>query len=183
VALLLASGGPHGARVRVPEHRLLNDPLAASEDRTLTIELGIECALDGRERIQILDLRLRAKLARANGARADVGVDAKAPLLHVDVAHLEILEQLLELTQKCACSSSRPEVRFGDDLDQRHAGSIEIDGRHAGKTIVNGFPGVLLQVDTSDPDRERLSVSRRLDGQTALRRQRTIVLRDLITLG
>ena len=152
MTLFLRTRRTHGLCTRVPQHRLLHDALPGTEQGTLSHELGSQGALDSRERVEILDLGFCAEERRTSRTRADVRVDAKASLLHVDVAHLE---QLLERAEKRSRCSRGANVRLTDDLDQRHASAVEIDGTDADKAVVDRLPSVLLDMNASNSDRRR----------------------------
>jgi hypothetical protein len=152
VAVLLAATRAHLAAHVVPEERLLLHLLAALEHLALAHELGVDRALDAREGVHVLDLGPVAELRRAAHAHADVGVDAQAPLLHVRVARLHVLDHLLDAPQVRAGLGRRADVRLADDLDERHAGAIEVDGRVAGEAVVDRLAGVLLHVHARDAD-------------------------------
>ena len=66
--------------------------------------------------------------------RTDVRVDAKASLLHADVADVEILQYLPKRPQIRAGFLCRAHVGLAHDLDQRNAGAIEVDRGHARDT-------------------------------------------------
>ena len=92
--------GRTSPRVRIPEHRLLRDlARRASSSAHWRANSHLERALDAGERVHVLHFGLRAELRLAAQARADVRVDAEASLLHVHVAHADVLEHLLERAQ------------------------------------------------------------------------------------
>src|SRR6185437_6494872 len=72
VALLLGTRGTHLAPAPIPEHGHLLHALAAVEQGALAPELRLECALDAREGIHVLDLGLRAEACLAARTRAHV---------------------------------------------------------------------------------------------------------------
>jgi len=72
-------------------------------------------------------------------------------------------------------------VRRGDDLQQRHAGAVEVDQAVA-VAGVGQLAGVLLQVGADDPDALR-PAARQVDVQVAVDGQRMLVLADLVALG
>ena len=45
-----------------------------------------------------------------------------------------------------------PNVRFADDLDQRHAGPVQVDKAQRLVLVVNQLPRILLHVDPRNPD-------------------------------
>src|SRR5690606_11686265 len=103
-------------------------------------------------------------------------------LLHVAVADLEVLEDLLELREPGPRAGRRTQVRLGDDLDQRHTGPVQVDRGPAGQPIVQRLARILLEVDATDPHALHGAVPL-LDLQPAVRLQRLVELRDLVPLG
>ena len=103
----------------------------------------------------------------AAAARADVRVDAQAALLHVRVAHVDVLEDLLEraqvragLARPSACPGSLTISMSGMPARFR---SIAVD---AGEAVVHRLARVLLHVHARDADADRRAVG-------ASRRSRT----------
>src|SRR5688572_22791197 len=109
---LLGPGRPHGTAVGIPEQRLLLDGAPGSDDLDLPRELGVQGALDARERVHVLDFGLRSQPRRTAVADADVRVDAEAALFHVEVTHVNVLEQLLEEAKIRAGLGTRSNVRL-----------------------------------------------------------------------
>src|SRR4029079_9579787 len=67
------------------------------------------------------------------------------------------------------------QVRLGHDLDERNAGAVEVDvgpARRVNKAFVQRLGGVFLEVDAGDAPLF----------EAAARRQRQLVLRDLVAL-
>ncbi len=114
----------------------------------------------------------------------DVGVAAQAALFHVAVVHPERDEDLTKLPERLGGVPSRAQIRLGDDLDQRRAAAIEIEaGLLVGvrKPLVERLARIFLQVHARDADRPGGAASAKFE--RAGRRQRQLVLRDLIPLG
>ena len=153
-ALLRATRADRAGR-RVPEHGLLQHRLAALQLRALPRELQLERPLDAGEGVHVLDLGLGAERRLARLAGADVGVDTQAALLHAHVTHVEVLEQLLQGAEIGRGFRRRANVGLAHDLDQWHAGAVQVDGRRAVVAVVDGFARVLLEVDTRDADAQR----------------------------
>src|SRR5207249_11902921 len=79
---------------------------------------------------------------------------------------------------------STSDIRFGDDLDERHPGPVEVDarGRHALSTLrMKRLSRIFLEVDPHEPD--PLPAAPRPNIDAAAGAERPIVLGDLITLG
>ena len=75
----------------------------------------------------------------------------------------------------------RAHVRLGDNLEERRAGTIEIDPGHTLKLLVQGFTGVFFQMRPRHADGERPTVLRR-DFQVSVVDDRPLELADLIAL-
>ena len=135
---------------------------------------------DEADRIDVLDLAAGAeRLARLSHRDVDVG--AQAALLHVAVAGAEIAQDRAQLGEKRLGLLGRAQVGLRDDLHQRDAGAVEIDGAHVGMLIVQRFAGVLLQMQPLDADGDGLAVRHR-HHDLALAHDRRFVLADLIAL-
>ena len=119
--------------------------------------------------------------ARAEG---HVRLHAQLAALHVGVGGADRAEQQLELLGVAAGLLGGPDLGLGDDLHQRRAGPVEVDEAHpaAGRIRpVDELGRVLLEVGPGDRDRER--PVGRLERQPATRRERQVVLADLVALG
>src|SRR5258706_8321569 len=113
---------------------------------------------------------------------ADVRVHAKTSLLHAHIAHLEVLEDLLEGAKVGAGVRGGPDIGFAHNLYERHSCPIEIDRGRARISVVNRFPRVLLHVQSRDPDLE-LGVGIFCGNRDeSTRSKRLIELRDLVAL-
>ena len=121
------------------------------------------------------------KASVALRAERDVRVAAEASLLHVAVADLEIDEDLVNPLQIGRRLFSAPDVRFADDLDQRHAGPVQIDVAHGVVLVVHQFPRVLLHMDPRNPDSLLSAVELHLD--PAVFGGGLSVLGDLVAFG
>ena len=85
----------------------------------------------------------------------DVRVAAQAALFHVAVVDAEPDEDLAQPAEELGRVGRRPQVRLGDDLDERHAAAVEVDVGLAigvGEALVERLAGVLLHVDARDAD-------------------------------
>ena len=74
------------------------------------------------------------------------------------------------------------QIRFRDDFQQGRAGPIQINATLAGKSVVNGFAGILFEMSASDPHAHGLPAGRVEPEQTGTD-DRMCKLADLITLG
>jgi len=152
VGLLLAAHGVGLTLGVVPETRLLHHLAAALQDVLLALDLVLQGPLDVAEGVHVLELRAGAEGRLALRADGDVGVAAEAALLHVAVADLEIDECLMEASQVGCRLLGAPNVRFADDLDQRHAGPVQVDKAQRLVLVVHQLPRILLHVDPRNPD-------------------------------
>ncbi len=155
VRLLLAPHRLGHVPGRVPEQRILGDAPARFHDVDLPPDLELDRLLDEAERVHVLDLGLRPERGRSARTDGDVGITAEAPLLHVPVADVEIDQDLPELREVAHRFRPRADVGLGDDLDQRHAGAVQVDPRgfDAFTSLgVERLARVLLEVDPDEPD-------------------------------
>jgi hypothetical protein len=148
-ALLHAHGDgrPLGVAERT---RLLDDLSAARDHLGLARDLEDERAFDVAERIDVLDLDLRAELRRADRPDRDVGVAAQRPLLHVALGDAGEAQQAAQRLQIGRRLGGGGEVGHADDLDERHAGAVQVDQRGARPLGVERLAGVLLHVDSEN---------------------------------
>src|SRR5207237_2713367 len=92
VSLLLGAHQPGLAVLRIPEQRRLDDLLARLDGADLARELVLQRRLGVLERVEVLDLGLRAELLLAARADRQVDVAAELALLHVAVGDAGVLE-------------------------------------------------------------------------------------------
>ena len=114
-----------------------------------------------------------------------VRVAAQAALFHVAVVDAEPDQDRAQAAEELGGVGRRPQVGLGDDLDERHAAAVVVDVGLAigvGEAFVQRLAGVLFHVHARDADAR---ASRRRSGTrpTPPRRERLLVLRDLIALG
>ena len=140
-------------------------------------------ALDRRERVHVLDFGFRTELGLTRWPDADVGVDAQASLLHAHVAHIEVLQDLLESPEIRARIGGRADVGLAHYLDQRNTGPIEVDGGGARIAVVNRLARVFLHMQARDSDFDVGPLFCPPDQNRSAARQRLIELRDLVSLG
>ncbi len=124
---------------------------SALEYVDMTSHLEPQRLLQLAEGVHVLELCLRRKFGAASRTHGYVGVHPQAALLHVAVADLDIFERLLQTHEEGPSLSRRAQIRFGHDLRQWHAGSVQIHGGLPSEAIVQGLPGILLDVQSPDP--------------------------------
>ena len=115
----------------------------------------------------------------------DVGIASHASLFHLGVAGVDGHEDGPEFGHVLSCLVSGADVGAADDLDQRHAGAVEVDEREvaavdasAGTAEVGALAGVFFEVRALDAD---LLAARKLEETIDV--DRLVVLTDLICLG
>ena len=176
----------HGVRPvlgRVVQAGLLRHPLAARQEVGLAADFVLQGVLHELERVQVLQLGLGAQGGLAARAQRHVGVAAQRPLLHVAVGHAEVDQGAAQAGVVGVRLFGRSQIGLADDLDQRHAGAVEVDVRLAvgiREAFVQQLAGVLLHMDAGDADAPGLSP--RFDVEVAADRQRPVVHRDLVPL-
>jgi hypothetical protein len=160
------------------------DGTAAADGDDLPVDLVLDGLLHVAEGVQVLDLDLHPQCLGTGRPHRDVGVAAQTALFHIAVVDLDRHEDGAEPGEELRGIGGRPEVRLGDDFDQRHAAAVEVEvgaGAGIGEPVVERLAGVLFHVDPGDPDAARAAAGLELHG--AAGRQRPIVLGDLIALG
>ena len=87
------------------------------------------------------------------GAQRDVRLDPHLAVLHVGVGRADRAQQQLQLLGVPAGLLGGPDVRLGDDLHERRAGSVEVDEADLAPVGVRGVDElgrVLLEVRPGD---------------------------------
>ena len=174
----------------MPHAGLLDHPSPACQHRTLSADLVAQCGLDRLQRVDVLGLGARAKLAGAFRHQRDVRVTTHVAALHAGLGDAECPHQFPQVSHVLAryrgTFRTGSQHRFSDDLHEWDAGPVVVEQRvvgaldPAGTAHVGGLAGVFLHVDTFDRDRIGLPVHH--DGDLAVETQRFVVLRDLVVL-
>ncbi|OQB36673.1 MAG: hypothetical protein BWY09_01842 [Candidatus Hydrogenedentes bacterium ADurb.Bin179] len=81
--------------VRIPAPGFLDDHTATAQNLFLTGNFEFDGFLHARERGNILDFGLYAEFGVSPGAKADIGFGAQGTFLHVAIAYIQILQNLL----------------------------------------------------------------------------------------
>src|SRR6266536_4172504 len=184
---LLAAQGIRGTAVLVPVPGLLDERPAGLQDFDLAGRLVAQRTLHRPDRVEVLDLDLRAELGGTGGPDADVRVAPHWPLLHAHVADAQCLQGRAQLGDVRPGLLRAADVRLAHDLDERNPRPVVVDqrvlcaGDAPGLAGVRGLPRVLLHVDAGDADAPRLAVGE-LDVQVPADADRQVVLRDLEVL-
>ena len=118
-------------------------------------------------------------------ADGNVAVATQLTLFHVAIGHTGLGEHGHERTQERFGLGGRTEVRFGDDLKERHARAVVVDqGAAAG---VAELTHVLFEMGVVDADALMLAHhvagrTRELDFDGATDDDREVLLRELVVL-
>ena len=167
----------------VPPHVDLLDAPTTREHRRLSLQFIGDGVAHRAQAVEVLDFDLGAVLAPRLllvRADADVGFAAQRALLHVAAVDPDRPQRGAQLGQVGIRFLGAVDIRFGHDLHQRRAGTVEVDVRIA--PLVDRAAGVLFQVDAPDADlfgRPILQV----DLQEAVGAERELILADLVALG
>ncbi len=180
----------------VPAHRHLDHPFPALQGGDLPGHLVLQRQLDGLEGVEVLHLDLGAELLLADRPHTDVGLAAHRAFLHVGCADAQVAQDLLELDQVGARFFGRANVRLGDDLQQRHAGTVQVDEGHRAAAFAQAgsghsldrvyqLAGILLQVGPRDPNSLNLNLSLilNLNLDPPVPAERQLILADLVAFG
>ena len=169
--------------VLVPAHGHLLYRAAAIKQRRLAGHLVGDGVAYCLERIEVLDLDLDAVFAAGGlvgGAQAQVDLTTHGALFHVARVDAQVTQDRTQLDQIAIGFVGAAQVRFGDDLHQRHAGPVQI--HQADPVRMNRLAGVFFQMRPADADAPRLTVVA-VNDQKAVVAERQLVLADLIPLG
>ena len=158
VGVLLGAQRVRAPVALVPVAGLLAHDLAGLEQVDLPAGLVLDGPAERAHRVEVLDLAAGAeRLARA--VHADVGVDAHRALLHLGVGRADGDEDRPQLVDVLPGLLGAADVGPADDLDERHAGPVEVDQRGvaavdpaAAAADVRRLAGVLLEVRPLDAD-------------------------------
>ena len=185
VRLLLRPHAVSAAFAGVVEARLLGDGSTGAQDLLMALNLILQGLADEAERVHVLDFSLGAELLLPDRAHADVGVAAQGAFFHVAVADAGVQDDLLQAGQVFPSFVGRRNVGLADDLDQRHAGAIKVDGGPVGavvQAIVQALAGVFFHVQAGNTD-SFLAATGATDLDVAVLGNRLVKLRNLVALG
>ena len=94
----------------------------------LALDLVLQRFSNKAKRVDVLDFGLGAEFFLAARPHADVGVAAQRTFFHVAVADPGVKNDFFKPREVFVSLLWRAHVGFADDLDQRHAGAVQIDG-------------------------------------------------------
>jgi len=143
--------------------------------------LGVD-VLDLAPGAQVLKIAaLAERFIGAGLAHRDVDVGAHGALVHVAIARAQIAHDGAQLAHIGGRFVWAPHVRLGDNLHQRHTGSVEIHVGGRWVKIVDRLAGVLLKVQPLNADDDGLAILK-LNLDLTLTDDRVFELRDLVAL-
>ena len=182
--MLLAALAHGDAPDFVPAPGLLLDPPAGAKHLPLPLELELQGPEHGPKAVHILHFDLGfGKLGLAPGPNADVGVAAKAALLHIPGAHAQVPNDRPHLRQIQTRLLGRPEVRLAHDLHQRRPRTVQVDQAVVLARVVAAMQQLgRILFEMHPHDSSPLSLAIQVDLQPAVAGDRQVVLRDLIAL-
>ena len=184
VGVFLGSQRVRATVAFIPVPSLLSNDIATLEQIDLSAGLVLDGPADRPHTVDVLDLAAGAE--RSTGlVHADIGVDPHAAFLHLGMGCLDRQENAAQFGDVLPGLLGRADVGTADDLDQRNAGTVEVDQRvvaavnsATGPTEVCALPCVFFEVSALDADAG--SVGQR---EEPIDIQRLVVLTDLICLG
>ena len=122
----------------------------------LTLNLVLQSFLNSLEGVDVLHLGTGTQHIGAFRADGNIQVSTEIALLHLAVGNINVLQNGLDLFHVQAGFLRGRHIRLGNNLNQRHAGTIVI---HVGSLgILDGIAGmhqlacILLHVNTGDAD-------------------------------
>ena len=113
-------------------------------------------------------------------ADADVGFTAQRALFHVAAVDAQVAQDGSQLGQEGIGGVGAVDVGLGDDLQQGHAGAVQVYQREV--TLMDRAPGVFFQMGAADADALLRPVGQ-VDVQIAVLAEGQLKLADLVTLG
>ena len=185
VRVFLAAHAAGLVPIRVVEPGLLDHRAAVLDEFDLAAHLEVDGALQEAEGVQVLDLAAGAEGLLAERSDRDIGVTAERPLLHVAVADAQPDHQGMQRPGIGHRLARGAHVGLAHDLEQRCAGAVQVDARHAVKVLVQRLAGVLLEMGAGEAHRARTGLAALLPGdvEAATGHHRDLVLADLVALG
>ncbi len=134
--------------------------------------------------IHVLQLGTDPKSLFPTGPDRHIGIAPQAPLLHLAITDLEILEDTAQDPEIVGRLLRGSKVRGTDDLDQRHPGPVEVHQAKLaclhGFVLMDEFARILFHVDPNDTDSLGFPICE--DLHIAIFSQRHLVLGYLIAL-
>ena len=152
------------------------------DQRNLPTCLVIDCTPKRSNRVHILNFTAGAELF-ARPTNTHVCVDPHRAFLHACIGGTNFNENRSEFIDVLSRLLRGSDIRSTHDLDERHAGTIEIDERalasmNSTRTAnVGALAGVFFEVCSLDADDDAVS-----NFKMTVNVERTVILRDLVRL-
>ena len=146
--------GAHGtgfAFDRVKQTGFLIYLAAIFKDRNLATCLIFNRLSDEADRVHILDFATCTEFA-AGTTHGNVHIHTHGALIHIAVTCSKIANNGPQFGHISLSFIRRAHIRFGNDLHQRNAGTVQINKRHGWMLIVHGFSCILLQMQAFNAD-------------------------------
>ncbi len=175
--------GAHGAGfagIRIEQHRGLLNCVTILNLLNLPTHLVVNGLLHELETVQILDLTARTQ-GLAGLAHRHVGVATKAAFLHVAVANANPGHDLVQLFGIGHRLGAGSHVGLGHDLQQRRAGTVQVNAGLPDKVFVQRLAGVFFQMGAHQAHRHFFIAEKELD--TPALYHRDFKLANLVALG
>ena len=122
--------------IRIVEPGFLHHAATVLDQLDLAAHLELDGPLQEAERVQVLDLGAGAEFLLAQRPDRNVGVHAEGSFLHVAVADAQPRHQAVQRPGIGHGLGGAAQLGFADDLQQRRAGPVQVDARHASKVLV-----------------------------------------------
>ena len=180
MGIFLASHLPRGPCAGIKQPGFLIDSTASFQHFYLPFHFIINGLHDKANRVQIFGLGTGTQLI-ARAAHRHIYICPQRPLFHIAVTGSKIAQDRAQFFNIGAGLFCRPQIRARDNFHQCHTGAIQINIAFGGMLIMQGFSGILFQMDTLNPDIMGRAI-RQLYGQHPLANNRMFELADLIAL-
>ena len=167
--------------IGIPETGLLDDLPPGIQNAALPPDLIFQGPLHVAERVHILQFGPGAEFLCPHRPERNVGIAAQRAFLHVAVADFQIKEDVADNLEVCRRLFRRAQVRFADDLQERHAGAVKVHIADRRLLVMNKLARILFHVDSGQADASGGAVQVNL--HPAVFGQRQLILGNLIALG
>src|SRR5262245_13033128 len=104
--------------------------------------------LNGLERVEVLEFDFCAQNGRSFTSYRDISIATKTSFFHIAVTNVEILKDGSKSSEINSRLFGASNIGFTYDLQQRYAGTVQIDETRVAPQVVDVFSCVLFHVDT-----------------------------------
>ncbi len=177
--------GAHGAgfvTVAVIQAGFLHDAAAVFQNVHLPLNFVGNGLLHEPERVQVLGFGTCAQSVGPLRFQRNIHVETHGALGHVAVADAQGCHDAVQLLREGDGFFRVVHIRFGDHLNERCAGPVEIHAGHAVEILMQGFAGILFQVGVVNANALGLTV-RQINVHEAGADNRALQLSGLIAFG